>query len=94
MNIHILKIYNQSFIYNYRLTELKPRANVIADRRFDAMHLASAVCGPNTTVQKILPLIKSAILMSRSKVNFHLFIENETKTELEKTVKNKIIKHY
>ena len=58
--------------------------------KYETIHLASVVCGSKTNVLKMLPLIKSAILMSQSKLNFHLFVENETKAELEKTVKIKL----
>ena len=65
----------------------KPREIFTANSKVETIHLASVVCGSKINVLKMIPLIKSAILMSQSNLTFHLFVEDETKEELQKTVK-------
>lgn len=52
----------------------------------DVIHIASVACGNKERVKVLLPMINSAILMSHSKLNFHLIADVEPELEIENIV--------
>lgn len=50
------------------------------------MNIASTVCGGKERARYVLPLVKSAILFSNSKLNIHLFTDVATGDELKRIV--------
>ena len=50
------------------------------------MNIASVLCGAKERAHHILPLLKSAILFSESKLNIHLFTDDPTGDELKRIV--------
>ena len=64
--------------------EVKVKGRVEQDA--NTIHIATAVCGEKHRAQYALPLIKSAIVNSESRLDIHLFTTSEPRAELESIV--------
>ena len=62
------------------------RENKTDESESDHIHLALVICGKAEFADQAMPTIKSAILMSKSKLTFHVVIEDETKRALQRAV--------
>lgn len=51
------------------------------------IHIGASICGKKEMAYSAMGLINSAIVMSHQSIlNFHLFVQNDTKLELKKIV--------
>lgn len=56
------------------------------EEKTQLINIAMVACGENRVAQDAIALINSAILFSYSGIHFHLVVENNIKSVLEKKV--------
>jgi hypothetical protein len=79
----LTKNIRKGFLSTYEY-DVKVKGRVEQDA--DTIHIATAVCGQKHRAQYALPLIKSAIVNSESRLDIHLFTTSEPRAELESIV--------
>lgn len=72
--------------YNLNKKNNKKPENLSSNNGEIEINIASVVCGGKNRARYALPLIKSAILFSESKLNIHLFTDLSSKKEIKMIV--------